>query len=165
LIGGQDARAPPQAGRRRLYSYLLDNPAAAGDDDVAMCDWTTCDISQISEERFPVRCDECGCALTRLGDEGTCPKCGQPFTRRERLWQTYGPEAFAKDPPPTPQERHALWLSAFVHSVIIAAGFALAALVISLLFDRFNIWFFLGIWLAVVLVAEFFVPRSEDKEE
>ena len=61
--------------------------------DWSNCDWTECDLSPISETSFPVRCDRCAHHL--LGDTGSCPNCGEPFSRRRRLWETYGPEAFA----------------------------------------------------------------------
>lgn len=63
-----------------------------------MCDWTEFDTSRIPESEFPIRCDRCDGDLTGLGNAGGCPRCGLPFERSRRLWQTYGPDAFATPP-------------------------------------------------------------------
>jgi hypothetical protein len=124
-----------------------------------MCDWTTCDISGISEADFPVRCDPCEQDLTGLGDVGRCPRCDCPFERRERLWTTYGPEAFA-GVSPEESGRNSAWLTALLHSGIIAAGFLITALILGVLFEAAKIGTFIAVWLLIVLLAEFFWPRS-----
>ena len=63
-----------------------------------MDDWTDCDISRISDAEFPVCCDECGHVLAGSDDRGECPACSAVFSRRELLWRTHGPEAFADRP-------------------------------------------------------------------
>jgi len=89
-------------------------------------DETREDTSQIPEGDFPVRCDRCGGLLTGLGEAGECPECGLPFIRRQRLWQTHGPEAFAR-PPIKEGEYEPTWSgSAFVAGLL--SGFLLAAL-------------------------------------
>jgi len=124
-----------------------------------MCDWTTCDISGISETDFPVRCAQCAQELTGLGDVGLCSRCDCPFERRERLWKSYGPEAFAGI---SPEEygRSSAWLTALLHSGIIAAGFLVTALILGVLFEATNIGTFIAVWFFTVLLAEFFWPRS-----
>ncbi len=71
-----------------------------------MYDWTETSIDHIREADFPIRCERCDHDLTGLGESGICPACGVSFSRRQRLWHTYGPEAFAK-PPITPAEQDA----------------------------------------------------------
>lgn len=46
----------------------------------------------------PITCAQCDGALPSEGDMGTCPNCGAAFDRRERIFETYGPEAFIEEP-------------------------------------------------------------------
>jgi len=85
------------------------------------------DVSYIRETDFPVHCDRCGHPLDTLGEHGSCPNCGMEFDRRERLWQTYGPDAFAR-PPVKRDEYEPTWTgSAFVAGTLF--GLILAAIV------------------------------------
>ena len=54
---------------------------------------------------LPVSCAQCGVALPTDGDAGTCRQCGLAFDRRERLFDTYGPEAFLDEPVVLPKAK------------------------------------------------------------
>lgn len=45
----------------------------------------------------PITCAQCDIALPLTGDVGICPNCGTTFNRRERVFDTYGPEAFLEE--------------------------------------------------------------------
>lgn len=119
-----------------------------------MTDWTEQDISQVSESEFPVSCDRCEHALTGLGDRGVCPQCGHPFSRRKRLWQTYGPEVFASPPIPEGDDPTSLAGSDFVAGLLMGLAM-IAALPISLWIASYwlasrDLWFLLFAWLVIV---------------
>jgi uncharacterized membrane protein len=54
-----------------------------------------CDISHIDPAKFVVTCELCGTPLIAADEAGTCTQCGLHYNRRLRLFQLYGPEAFA----------------------------------------------------------------------
>ena len=64
------------------------------DDNIPTKDWTEIDISQISEADYPINCENCGYCLTGLGYSDNCPECNTTFSRRHRLWNQHGPDAF-----------------------------------------------------------------------
>ena len=122
-----------------------------------MGDWTEDDISRISEQDFPIRCDRCTYLLTGLGDTGRCPQCAWPFVRRKRLWETYGPEAFAEPPIADIEQPDA----SFVFALLTAVGLTLLLPAILLawyeLFGKFDLAFGLFVWLVVVSAAVWLV--------
>ena len=131
-----------------------------------MGDWTEHDISGIPEEAFPIRCDRCSYLLTGLGDSGRCPQCAWPFVRRKRLWETYGPEAFAEPPIPGVDQPDA----SFVFALLTAVGLTLLLPAILLawyeLFGKFDLGFGLFVWLVVLSAAVWIVvARRHAKSE
>lgn len=122
-----------------------------------MYDWTEADISHISEADFPIRCDRCGHELQGPGESGRCSKCGLPFSRRHRLWQTYGPEAFA-DPPITPAEQEAwrrdtAFLSGLLAGIIVTLCLPVVILMWIAVFGAIDLYFCLIAWIVVVAAA------------
>ncbi|MCH9003318.1 MAG: hypothetical protein IIC02_12155 [Planctomycetes bacterium] len=60
---------------------------------------TPSDSFDPSAKEFPVDCEACGAPLTGEAYTGECPSCGAAFIRRDRVVDTYGPEAFLPDQP------------------------------------------------------------------
>lgn len=121
------------------------------------------DASHIGEKDFPIRCERCDGPLDGLGETGRCPDCGLVFRRRERLWQTYGPDAFA-NPPVNREEYEPTWTgSAFVAGTLF--GLVLAAIVpvaVWVARDWLGVgdpWFVLFAW-AVLAAAVIWVVVS-----
>ncbi|UCC30487.1 MAG: hypothetical protein JSU86_20100 [Phycisphaerales bacterium] len=135
-----------------------------------MYDWTEVDISHISEADFPIRCDRCDHELQGPGESGRCSECGLPFSRRHRLWQTYGPEAFA-DPPITPAEQEAsrkdtAFLSGLLAGVIVTLCLPVVILMWIAVFGAIDLHFCLIAWIVVVAAAVWLAvvartPRAE----
>jgi len=122
-----------------------------------MYDWTEVDISHIPEADFPIRCERCDHDLKGLGESGYCSECGLPFSRRPRLWQTYGPEAFA-DPPITPAEQEAArkdtaFLSGLLAGVIVTLCLPIVILMWIAVFGTIDLYICLLAWIVVVVAA------------
>ena len=115
-----------------------------------MSDWTEYDLSRISEEEFPIRCERCGRALAGLGDVGRCPQCATAFHRRERLWKTYGPEAFAEPPISDLQQPDANFIYGLLTAVVAVLLLPAILLAWYSLFGRFDLGFGLFTWGVVV---------------
>lgn len=122
-----------------------------------MCDWTEYDISQIPDGDFPVRCDRCDYELTGLGEAGRCPQCAAPFNRRKRLWETYGPEAFAKPPISDVRQPDADFMYGFLTAVILMLLLPVILLAWYKLFGKFDLGFGLFTWAVVVAAAVWIV--------
>ena len=119
-----------------------------------MGDWTKQDIGPISEEDFPICCQGCDCSLSGLGDAGRCPACGLSFSRRQLLWATYGPEAFA-DPPIVDDEingsvRSSAFAGVLLFGIVLVAVLPIAAWVSRDWLEVNDLWFLLFAWLVVV---------------
>ncbi len=117
-----------------------------------MYDWTETSIDHIREADFPIRCERCDHDLTGLGESGICPACGVSFSRRQRLWHTYGPEAFAK-PPITPAEQDAQrkdtgFLSGLLAGIVVTLF--LIVLLILAVSGTVDLCFCLFVWVVVV---------------
>lgn len=122
-----------------------------------MSDWSTIDTTRLSEEDFPIRCDGCERDLTGLGEAGRCPDCDLAFSRRLRLWQTYGPEAFA-DPPITPAEQEAsqkdiTFLSALLAGLIVTLSLPVLLLAWLAMFDTVDLCSCLLVWAVISSIA------------
>ena len=60
---------------------------------------TPSDSFEPSAKEFPVDCEACRAPLTGEAYTGECLACGAAFNRRDRVVDTYGPEAFLPDQP------------------------------------------------------------------
>ncbi len=115
------------------------------------------ETSHISETDFPVQCNRCGHGLVGLGESGACPRCGLGYSRRERLWQAHGPEAFA-DPPITPAEQElARQDTAFIRGLLAVVAVTLTLPLVLLLwlmvFGTIDVGACLLVWTVVALAA------------
>lgn len=122
-----------------------------------MYDWMEVDISHIPEADFPIWCERCDHDLKGLGESGHCSECGQPFSRRRRLWQTYGPEAFA-DPPITPAEQEAsrkdtVFLSGLLTGIIVTLCLPIVILMWIAVFGTIDLYICLFAWIIIVVAA------------
>ena len=117
-----------------------------------MCDWTEYDITRISEEDFPIRCARCGYVLSGLGDSGRCPQCATLFHRRKRLWEIYGPEAFANPPISDVQQPDAGFVYPLLMGVILMLLLPAVLLAWYNVFGEFDLGFGLFAW-AVLMAA------------
>ncbi len=128
-----------------------------------MTDWTEADVSRISETEFPVRCGRCDCALFGLGERGRCPECGQGFSRRERLWETHGPEAFADpefdDEQGEADDANAAFVFAVFSVLLFTALFPLIVLIGKSIFGTIDLCFTVIAWLIVAFSLEWIAFR------
>lgn len=122
-----------------------------------MSDWTEQDISQIPESDFPIRCHRCDYELTGLGDLGRCPQCVTSFDRRERLWRTYGPEAFANPPMAEIEQPDANFMYGFLMAVILMLVLPAVLLAWYTLFGKFDLAFGLFSWAVIMAAAVWIV--------
>jgi len=132
-----------------------------------MCDWTEFDISKISEADFPICCDRCNHPLTGLGESGRCPKCGLAFVRRQRLWKTYGPDAFATPPIRADEDDVSPADRTFVYGLLLALVLTLSLPVVVLawfaLFGTIDLCFCLLSWLVVATSLEWILLRRRQE--
>ena len=132
-----------------------------------MCDWTEFDISKISEADFPVQCDDCGYCLTGLGESRRCPECGLKFTRRKRLWETYGPDAFATPPIRADEDDVSPADHTFVYGLLCALALTLSLPIVVLawfaLFGTIDLCFCLASWLVVATSLEWILLRRRQE--
>lgn len=85
-------------------------------------------------DAYPVHCASCRYLLVGLGDDGRCPECGEPFSRRARLMDEYGPEAFAETARRAPR-------STIVPAISLIGAAAIAAVLypaLAYLYIRLN---------------------------
>ena len=80
-----------------------------------------------------------------------------PFARRQRLWQMYGPEAFA-NPPITPKEQKASRKdAAFISALLVGVGVTLSLPLMIVLwmavFGTIDLCFCLFVWIVSASVA------------
>jgi len=132
-----------------------------------MCDWTEFDISKISEADFPVRCDRCDHLLIGPAESGRCPKCGLVFVRRQRLWKTYGPDAFAT-PPILPGEDDVppgerTFLFVFFSTLVLTLSLPVVVLAWFALFGTIDLCFCLLSWLVVATSLEWILLRRRQE--
>jgi hypothetical protein len=134
-----------------------------------MCDWSEFDTSKISETDFPIRCDRCDCDLTGLGESGRCPQCELRFVRRERLWKTYGPEAFAEPAIRPDEDNVAPADRTFVFGLLWALVLVLSLPVVVLawlaFFGTIDLCFCILAWLVVALSLEWILLRRRQERK
>jgi hypothetical protein len=128
-----------------------------------MCDWTEFDTSRIPPTDFPIRCDRCDDDLTGLGEVGRCPQCGLRFVRRERLWKTYGPDAFA-EPPVRPGEDESsssdkTFLYGLFWGLVLTLLLPIVIYAWLAVFGTIDLCFCLFVWAFVAFSAEWIVIR------
>jgi hypothetical protein len=121
-------------------------------------------LERIPDDEFPIHCVKCEARLPGDAAGGACPKCGHPYDRQDRLWGTYGPEAFA-EPPITEEEQassraEGTFRAAFFASFGLLVLLPIGALVAPLLGRPFDLRLGLAVWaLAAVIAAWLFVAR------
>jgi hypothetical protein len=108
--------------------------------------------SRIPEGEFPIRCVRCDCDLTGLGETGRCPQCATAFDRRSRLWEVYGPEAFAEPPITGDETRPAASTYAVLAAVVCMLLLPAVLLAWKAIFGQFDLGFALFAW-GVMVVA------------
>ena len=130
--------------------------------DWTNCDWTECDLSPISEASFPVHCDQCAHHLTGLGDTGSCPKCGEPFSRRRRLWETYGPEAFALPDTDASDPASDRFIRVLLTVLIAVLLMPIVVSIYKSLFGTVDVLYTLIAWAVVAIAAGWIVLTRYD---
>ena len=127
-----------------------------------MEDWETCDLSEIGETAFPIRCAECGYNLSGLGDSSRCPECGTSFERRSRLWETYGPDAFVQGAARGRGSRLG-FAGALLHICWVVLLFAVLFLGLALLATDVNVLVLILSWLFLVFLVEVLLLRRRKR--
>ncbi len=151
-----------------------DRDQGAAERGRAAYDWSEADVSGVSEDDFPISCNECEYPLTGLGDTGRCPECGAAFDRRRRLWEFYGPEAFARPPiadgesGAAPRDRR--FVVAVFTAVVCAVAIPIGVLIWREVSGTVDRWLCLAAWSVMAACVEWIIlnrvgsGRKEEEE-
>ena len=117
------------------------------------------DLSHVDPERFPILCQYCGEVLRELQEKGRCPRCDRFYTRRNRLWEIYGPEAFMQDSCSQEGEKSL----SLKQGLLLAALVAVSPIVISFVWwtwaDQPSIVGTIVVWVIFISACEGFICR------
>ena len=131
---------------------------------------TPSDSFDPSLQEFPVDCEACGAPLAGEAYSGECSACGATFNRRDRVVDTYGPEAFLPNQPKPARATggRSRYRRAVILTVVAVAAIPLAYALVDrglVRSDRLPFLLFLFVGVVFEWIRAFQIESESDEDD